>query len=99
LNLRKIYLTSALKANRKEFRIKLLTGFILSAATIVGTLLLHKKFPSDSEYFFVPALALGAGGGLAYVAFDNAHTVNNNSISRYGEEIYKVNERLAEIDY
>jgi ankyrin repeat protein len=99
LNLRKIYLTSALKANRKEFRIKLLTGFILSAATIVGTLLLHKKFPFDSEYYFVPALALGAGGGLAYVAFDSANTVNNNSISRYGQEINKVNERLAEIDY
>jgi purine nucleoside permease len=88
-----------LKANRKEFRLKLLTGFILSAATIVGTLLLNKKFSFDSEYYFVPALALGAGGGLAYVAFDSANTVNNNSTSRYGEEIYKVNERLAEIGY
>lgn len=99
LNTDKILYSGFIREDKKRIAGKVIGGIVSAAVGIVGSLLIWKKVPAESDYQLLVLTPIGLFGGLAYIAFDDALNIQRKSVYPYYRKIAEANERLKEIYY
>ena len=99
LNADKILYSGFIRDCKKRIAGKVIGGIVSAAVGIVGSLLIWKKVPSESDYQLLVLTPIGLFGSLSYIAFDDALNIQRKSVYPYYRKIAEANERLKEIYY
>ena len=99
LNADKILYSEFIRESKKRIAVRIVGGIVSAGVGIVGSLLIWKKVPAESDYQLLVLTPIGLFGGLSYIAFDDALNIQRKSVYPYYRKIAEANERLKEIDY